>query len=282
MQWGMACVSMLVQASERVQMKLKMNIVDAFTQERFKGNSAAVIVTEDWLAPSLMQTIAMENNLSETAFLVQNQDGSYAIRWFSPITEIDFCGHATLASASVIFETHPQQQDIVFVAEAVGTMTVTKASDGRIEMDFPNRMPSVLEEVPDELVAGLSIPPIEVLQNGQAYFAVYQHEDDVHALVQTPEVLKKLAPYDVVATAKGKDYDFVSRYFWPANGGDEDPVTGSIHTGLAPFWAERLGKVELVALQASSRTGVLYCDVSPTRVRVSGFAVPYLEGTITV
>lgn len=263
-------------------MKLRINIVDAFTEERFKGNSAAVIITKEWLADDLMQSIASENNLSETAYLVRGDDDIYTIRWFSPITEIDFCGHATLASASVVFNEHPEINTLVLSALAVGNMTITKTDDGYIHMDFPNRKPSTPQRVPTELLKGLSIKPSKVLLNEQAYFAIYEHESDVLNVEQNKEYLEKLAPYDVVVTAKGNNYDFVSRYFWPANGGDEDPVTGSIHTGLAPYWSEKLDKIELIAYQASHRGGVLLCRVVEDRVFISGKTVDYLEGFITI
>lgn len=262
--------------------RLTIHVVDAFTEQQFKGNSAAVIITDHWLSEDLMQSIATENNLSETAYLVKNQDSSYAIRWFSPIKEIAFCGHATLASASVLFCEDPEVQELVFSANAVGRMTISRIENDYIQMNFPNTKPSHVELAPEALLEGLSIKPRHILLNEQAYFAVYDHEDDVRNVTQKQEQLKKLAPHDVVVTAPGSDYDFVSRYFWPANGGDEDPVTGSIHTGLAPYWAERLGKTELMALQASKRSGVLLCRVAEDRVFVSGKAVHYLEGKITV
>lgn len=262
--------------------QLRISVVDAFTEQRFKGNSAAVIITDEWLSEELMQAIATENNLSETAYLVKDGDVNYAIRWFSPITEIAFCGHATLASASVIFNAHPEQQQLVFSAKAVGKMIIARAEDGYIQMDFPNRKPSTVAQIPTELLNGLSIKPSKVLLNEQAYFAVYDNEEDVLNVKQEQEQLKKLAPHDVVVTAPASQYDFVSRYFWPANGGDEDPVTGSIHTGLAPYWSEQLDKTELLALQASKRSGVLSCRVTEDRVYISGKTVHYLEGYITI
>ena len=261
-----------------------MHVVDAFTNEQFKGNSAAIIVIDSWLDDDLMQSIAVENNLSETAFLVQNDQGVYHIRWFSPITEIDFCGHATLASAHVLFSKDNAPKSLTFFAKAVGEMTIIKNAQGRIEMDFPNRKPVAIvdKDVPEALYKGLSIAPQKVLKNEQAYFAIFEDEHAVQTVTQQPELLKKLAPLDVVVTAKGSQFDFVSRYFWPANGGDEDPVTGSIHTGLAPYWAEQLDKNILVAKQASARTGVLFCEVNETRVKISGDAVLYLVGEISV
>ncbi|WP_432472549.1 PhzF family phenazine biosynthesis protein [Amphritea sp. HPY] len=273
-------------------MKLRMNVIDAFTDSNFKGNSAAVIITEEWLADELMQSIAIENNLSETAFVKQINPQYFEIRWFSPMTEIDFCGHATLASAFVIFADNAELKTITFYAEAVGELTVSRAANGYIEMSFPNRKPELVSDIPADLLQGLSIEPVEVLQSEQAYFAVYANEADVLEVAQNKELIKKLAPYDVVvtaqsvtaksATAQSEKVDFISRYFWPASGGDEDPVTGSIHAGLAPYWAEQLDKPELTAYQASARGGVLLCRVAEDRVYVSGQAVQYLEGYITV
>lgn len=263
-------------------MKLKMDVVDVFTHERFKGNAAAVIITKEWLADELMQSIAIENNLSETAYVLQESDSHYQIRWFSPMMEVDFCGHATLAASYVIFSANPELEIIYLFAEAVGEMCIRKTSDGYIQMAFPNRKPWPVDDVPDELLTGLSILPSSVLLNNQAYFAVYEKEEDVLNVRQNRDVLKTLAPYDVVVTAKSTQYDFISRYFWPATGGDEDPVTGSIHAGLAPYWSEQLGKDELRAYQASKRSGMIHCHVSDDRVLVSGQAVHYLEGYIQV
>ena len=265
-------------------MELEINVIDAFTDSVFKGNSAAVIITDQWLSDSLMQSIAIENNLSETAFLVPYDTYAYAIRWFSPITEIDFCGHATLASAYVLFEKNSSMPSITFRAKAVGDLLVVKNATGHIQMDFPNRQPEKMTDIPAALIAGLSIPPNEVYCNNQAYIVIYNTEENVLTVTRNNETLKQLAPRDVVVTAQSSSstYDFISRYFWPANGGDEDPVTGSIHTGLAPLWSERLHKKELVAYQASARGGVLYCTVKGDRVLVSGSAVPYLKGHITV
>lgn len=274
-------------------MQLAINVVDAFTDTVFKGNPAAVIITEDWLTDELMQSIALENNLSETAFLVKDKSGdnhSYQIRWFSPLTEIDFCGHATLAAAFVLFNKNLELTKIKFSAKAVGTFIVVRLNNGKIQMDFPNNCPQKVDEIPAELRAGLSIPPVEVYVNNQAYFVIYENEADVLSVRRDNEQLKALAPRDVVVTCpstsdnrdKPNGYDFMSRYFWPANGGDEDAVTGSIHTGLAPFWANRLGKNNLIAYQASSRGGILECIVVGKRVLISGRAVQYLAGTISI
>lgn len=271
-------------------MQLEINIIDAFTDSVFKGNSAAVITTESWLSDELMQSIAMENNLSETAFLVLDKTddaGIYHIRWFSPFTEIAFCGHATLASAFVLFKKNPTFKLIKLSAKAVGVLTVVQMDSGKIQMDFPNRKPEKVTDIPDDLLAGLSITPVDVYRNAQAYFVIYNSEADVLTVERDNDALKQLAPYDVAVTCQAKsenyhNYDFISRYFWPANGGDEDPVTGSAHTGLAPLWAERLEKNELLAYQASSRGGVLDCVVTGNRVHISGHAVQYLTGFITI
>ncbi|SNY45913.1 phenazine biosynthesis protein PhzF family [Arsukibacterium tuosuense] len=266
-------------------MELDIFIVDAFTREQFKGNSAAVVPLQQWLAPGIMQNIAAENNLSETAFIRALSTNKYEIRWFSPLTEIDFCGHATLAASYVIFNQLGGQGEVEFVTREVGSLFVNQHSDGRIEMSFPNQCPQVIEQVPGALLAGLSVAPIKVLKNRQAYFAIMASEQDVKNLSYRSEQLKQLAPFDVVVSAKASsttntyEYDFISRYFWPANGGDEDPVTGSIHAGLAPYWAKQLAKDELVAYQASARGGILFCSISNDRVLVSGFAVLYLKGT---
>jgi len=217
-------------------MKLNVHYIDAFTDSLFKGNPAAVIISDTWLSDDLMQSIAVENNLSETAFSVKTGE-SYRIRWFSPLTEIEFCGHATLATAYVLFNQYSKIKSITFYAKAVGEFEVHKAHDGFIQMRFPNRMPEPVDDIPEALIDGLSIKPDEVYLNQQAYFAVY---------------------------------------------GDEDPVTGSIHTGLAPFWSERLGKHELRAYQASKRGGELQCKVDRDRVFIQGKAVRYLSGSIEI
>lgn len=263
-------------------LELNVNIIDAFTDVAFKGNSAAVIIVKEWLPVKLMQSIAMEHNLSETAFVKQVNNSHFEIRWFSPISEVDFCGHATLAASFVIFKEYEHLNSISFYAKAVGDLSVTQKNDGFIEMIFPNRAPKDVVNIPSALLNGLSITPLQVLLNDQAYIVIYPHEEDVLAVEAVNEQLIKLAPFDVVVTAKSDEYDFISRYFWPANGGDEDPVTGSIHTALAPYWAEKLNKTDLIAYQASKRGGKLLCRVDNDKVYISGQAVQYLSGKITV
>ena len=265
-------------------MELEINIIDAFTDSVFGGNQAAVIITDSWLSDQLMQSIASENNLSETAFLVKESMATYEIRWFSPMTEIAFCGHATLAAAFVLFNKYPEEDVFNFKAGAVGILSVTRDANSSLTMNFPNTCPDIVMDVPLEIQEGLSVQPVELYKNNQAYFVIYNTEKDVLTVKRENEILKRLKPYDVVVTCRSEtpEYDFISRYFWPANGGDEDPVTGSIHTGLAPFWAARLGKSELVAFQASARGGVVNCRIDKDRVYITGDAVQYLKGTITV
>lgn len=264
-------------------MRLPIDIVDAFTRERFGGNPAAVVLLDTWLPAQRMQAIAAENNLSETAFVRREADGAFAIRWFSPLTEVAFCGHATLASAHVIARRGLAPFPITVHAAAVGELFIARCADGEgFEMSFPNLRPHVPDAVPEALLAGLSIVPQQVLRNRQAWIAVYADERQVRDVVPDLQRLKTLAPLDVAVTAPGERHDFTSRYFWPANGGTEDPVTGSIHAALAPYWAARLGRNELVALQASARSGLLRCRVDGERVHVAGNTVQYLQGHIEV
>lgn len=263
-------------------MKLPIYIVDTFTKTQFKGNSAAVVPLSSWLDDKTMLSIAQENNLSETAFYVQEKDNSYTIRWFSPITEIDFCGHATLATAYILFNELKHSASIIFNTLKVGKLIMESSSDGRVLMSFPNQKPERVNNTPEYLQQGLSIPPYELYKNRQAYVVVYKSESDVKEVTYNSSLLKKLAPYDVVVTSEGSSYDFVSRYFWPANGGDEDPVTGSIHTCLAPLWAEKLNRDILTAQQLSNRTGILYCRVTDERVYIEGDAKLYLKGEIYI
>ena len=263
-------------------MKLKIYKVDAFTDTVFRGNYAAVIILDDWLEKELMQSIATENNLSETAFTKKIDTNTYEIRWFSPLCEIDFCGHATLATAYVLFNKNENFKEIIFRAKAIGALRVNKTEDEYIHMTFPNQEPHRIENTPKELLNALSIKPIEILLNRQAYFAIYNDEKDILNIEVNLDEIKKLKPYDLVISAKSNKYDFISRYFWPSNGGDEDFVTGSIHTGLAPFWSKILDKNKLIAYQASSRGGILKCELKDDKVIVSGKAVLYLEGWLYV
>ena len=263
-------------------MQLNIYVVDAFSRQLFGGNAAAVIVLEQWLEATQLQLIAAENNLSETAFIVKVGD-RFHIRWFSPVREIDFCGHATLASAFVLFKQAPNISHLDFYAAAVGNFSVSKQADGLISMSFAARTVEPLVEPPQALIDGLSIPPKAYWLTQQAYFVEYSTEQQVKDVVPDTALLANLQPLDVVVTAPASgQYDFISRYFWPDTANGEDPVTGSIHTALAPFWATRLGKAELNARQASARGGDLFCRVSADNVVVSGYATLYLQGVINL
>lgn len=263
-------------------MQLPIYFIDAFTTRLFKGNPAAVVPLQSWLADELMQAIASENNLAETAFVVPGPDHTFHIRWFSPATEIDFCGHATLAAAFVLVRYLGRTSPLRFWAQALGEFSVTELEEQRLEMDLPNMAPEPVDAIPEALIGGISISPRQVLQNRQAYFVVLDSEEELRAAEVDLARLQTLGPLDVVITAKGKNCDFVSRYFWPANGGTEDPVTGSIHTGLAPYWAQVLGKNSLIAAQVSKRGGLLYCRVAGERVFISGHCAAYLQGAINL
>ncbi|BFM10983.1 PhzF family phenazine biosynthesis protein [Simiduia litorea] len=263
-------------------MKLNIWQVDAFTNTVFSGNYAAVIILDAWLPAQAMQNIASENNVSETAFLVKTAGATYAIRWFSPLKEIDFCGHATLAAAFVLFRNNRALARLTFTAPAVGSLGLERQADDFIEMAFPNRLPTLVESPPAALLDGMSVKPVAILKNTQAYFAVLASRAEVETAVVDLVKIASLAPLDLVVTAADDEVDFVSRYFWPANGGDEDPVTGSAHAGLAPYWAQQLGRTELQARQVSTRGGELKCRVVGDKVYVAGQAVLYLQGVIYI
>lgn len=272
---------------------MKMYQVDAFTQHLFKGNPAAVIIVQDWLDNALMQSIALENNLSETAFVKVRDHENYEIRWFSPTNEVAFCGHATLASAFVLFKDFTSAKTIQFHVKNLGVFIVTQAQDGKILMNFPVRRAQRLDEYPTILDEALHKPIKAVYLNPQAYIVEYESVQDV--LDEQPDLvkLKSLgqlrtavtasdAMLDVAITATNLgSYDCVSRYFAPAVGINEDPVTGSIHTAIVPLWAEKLNKTELIAYQASSRGGELYCRMLDNeRIEISGYAVLYMQSEV--
>jgi len=259
-------------------MRIPIFQVDAFTSRIFSGNPAAVCPLEAWISDGSMQAIAAENNLSETAFFVGGA-GRYAIRWFTPVTEVDLCGHATLASAHVIFESDPKLAQIVFQSKS-GPLGVKRAGDW-LELDFPARPASRAEEWRTSVSEALGAMPAEVWAARDLY-AVYGSEERVRSLRPDMRRLADLGVFAVAATAPGGECDFVSRFFAPREGIPEDPVTGSAHCTLAPFWASRLGKSSLLARQVSSRGGELRCVVQGERVLISGQAATYLEGAIQV
>lgn len=257
-------------------MNIPVYQVDAFTSRLFGGNPAAVCPLKDWLQDRQMQSIAAENNLSETAFFVP-RGNRYHLRWFTPSVEVDLCGHATLASGFVVLNHLDPSRDSVTFETMSGELTVARKGK-LLSMDFPSRPPDSWE-APAELLEGLGKEP-EMVLAARDCMAIYESEDDVRSLKPKMECLAKLETFAVIVTAPGRRVDFVSRFFAPRQGIPEDPVTGSAHCTLVPYWAERLKKTELHALQVSSRGGELWCEYHGDRVVISGQAVLYLEGNI--
>jgi PhzF family phenazine biosynthesis protein len=255
--------------------------VDAFTQTPFAGNPAGVCPLESWLPEALMQQIAAENNLAETAFFVsQATAGQYDIRWFTPAAEIDLCGHATLASAHVLWQHLGFSGELITFHSQSGPLPVRREAAGRLTLDFPSRPPQVLDIHPTGLADGLRATPLHVLA-ARDLVAVFNSEAEVKALKPDFARLLGLDYLGVIATAPGSNgVDFVSRFFAPRVGINEDPVTGSAHSTLIPFWAAKLGKNELVARQISPRGGDLWCALRGDRVDIGGYAVTYSTGEI--
>jgi PhzF family phenazine biosynthesis protein len=248
--------------------------VDAFTSNLFGGNPAAVCPLDKWLPEKTMQKLAFENNLSETAFFV-NEGSHYHIRWFTPELEIDLCGHATLASAYVIFNHLNHPTDTIHFNCKIGKLEVTRKDD-LIELNFPSRMPQPAE-APEALIKGLSIVPYKVFKS-RDYFLVYENESEIEAIIPDYNYLNQLDALGVIVTARGKSVDFVSRFFVPNSVIGEDPVTGSSHCNLIPYWAHELNKSTLVARQLSARQGELFCADMGERVIIAGRGVLYLKG----
>jgi len=257
-----------------VSRRLPLWQVDAFTGTLFAGNPAAVCLLDAWLPDATLQAIAAENNLSETAFAVP-RDGDFALRWFTPAQEVDLCGHATLAAAHVLLG---ERAAVTFHTRS-GALGVERRG-GLLAMDFP-ALPAAAVRAPDALEHGLGRRPREVLR-AVDYLVVYDTAAEIEALVPDQERLARLDGRGVIVTAPGTDADFVSRFFAPKAGIPEDPVTGSAHSTLAPYWAARLGKTRLRARQISRRGGELECVLRGDRVEIAGRAVTYLEGTILV
>lgn len=264
-----------------------IHIVDAFVGEGLSGNPAAVCPSGDWMADDVMQDIAREMALSDTAFYAPQGDGSYLLRWFTPATEVDLCGHATLASAAVHFAyLDPAASAVRFDSLKAGQLTVTRNGD-LLELDFPAR-PAAPVGV-DGVAEALGAPPVEtLLLPGTACLAVFRHEDEVRALEPDMNRVATLsADLDidagaelVIATAPGDSVDFVSRVFAPRAGIPEDPVTGAAHTTLVPYWSKRLGKTSLHAIQASARGGELFCTDRGDRVAIAGRAAIRSRGRL--
>lgn len=262
-------------------MKQKIFQIDAFTKSVFGGNPAAVCIMDAWLSDETMQNIAAENNLAETAFAVKKED-SYELRWFTPELEVDLCGHATLATAFVIFTYYNTTKNTLrFISPRSGELLVEKNSDGSLTLDFPV---DTITAVPhNELInKALGKEPLETYKGKTDYLLIFASQDDIDALKPNFHLLNELECRGVIVSAKGDKVDFVSRFFAPQCGIPEDPVTGSAHTTLIPYWSKKLGKTELYAEQRSQRRGHLTCEYLGSRVKIAGHAVCYLIGTIEV
>lgn len=265
-------------------MEISIYQVDAFTAETFGGNPAAVCPLESWLDERLMQSIAAENNLSETAFAVKSEKGGFDLRWFTPTSEVDLCGHATLATAFVLFVELGNTGDPepgMFVFNTKSGQLIVSRMGNYLRMDFPAR-PGKLVAGPSILGEALGAEPQEVYDAGRDYLAVFDHEGDVQRIQPDMKALMSLGKKSVIVTAPGLDSDFVSRFFAPAMGIPEDPVTGSSHCTLVPYWAKRLGKERLFSRQISSRGGELVCEHFGDRVAMSGRCALYMRGKIVV
>ena len=257
-------------------MRIPFFRVNAFTTDRFGGNPAAVCLLEEWLPDSLMQRVAAENNLSETAFLVP-RNGYYDLRWMTPATEVDLCGHATLASAFVLFFEQGLAEDKIVFKTLSGLLSAVR-HNGILELDFPSR-PADKCDVPPLLVKALGHEPVEV-RKARDYLLIFDSVAEVARLEPDMDMLGRLDSLGVIVTAAGQDLDFVSRFFAPRVGVPEDPVTGSAHSSLIPYWSERLGKRELLARQISKRGGDLYCRHLGDRVGIGGHCVIYCRGEL--
>jgi PhzF family phenazine biosynthesis protein len=261
-------------------MELKMYQVDAFTDKLFSGNPAAVVILESPLKDDVMQSIAAENNLSETAF-VSIHESPVSIRWFTPSIEVDLCGHATLASARILFDYYPSLagDEINFDSKS-GTLKVTKFNE-RLCLNFPADQP-VVTELDPLFIEILTIKPLRLLRGKDDYLAIFDNQIQIEDIQPKFSFLKKINARGLVVSAPGNEVDFVSRCFYPEAGIEEDPVTGSAHTMLTPYWAKQFDKEDLEAHQLSKRGGKLNCRLASDRVFISGDSIIYFEGTISI
>ena len=257
-------------------MNLSFYQVDAFTDQAFGGNPAAVIILKEEISDELMQKIAAENNLSETAFLLHYEDNRYRLRWFTPLFEIDLCGHATLASAHTLFN-HFAVSGVLSFETRSGTLKAEMVSEG-IQLDFPSRPPERLTGEYEDL---FNISATEAW-GSRDLMLLFETEDDILALSPNLDKIKDLEYLGVIATAPGTESDFVSRFFAPKAGVDEDPVTGSAHSTLVPYWSDRLKKDTLSAIQLSQRKGFIYCALEGNRVLLRGSCVTVIEGKMLI
>jgi predicted PhzF superfamily epimerase YddE/YHI9 len=266
-------------------MKFPLYWVDAFADKPFHGNPAAVVPLTAWPEAALMQKIAFENGLAETAFFVRTGPDRFHLRWFTPELEMDLCGHATLASAFVAFNHLGQAGSRIVFDSQSGPLTVDRRADGRLELNFPSRPPAALADaqLPPTLLPGLRGPRPQWIGKARDYFCVYPTAADVLALKPDFTLLNQIDVIGIIVTAPGDaSVDFISRFFAPNCGILEDPVTGSSHCTLIPYWAQRLGRNVLSAQQLSARGGDLLCELAGDRVRIAGQAVLYLRGEIAV
>jgi len=261
-------------------MKIKIYQLDSFTDKIFSGNPAAVCPLDEWLPDELMQKIAMENNLAETAFFVKH-DGQFDIRWFTPSVEVDLCGHETLASAAVLYDYEKYEGEMItFFSSRSGKLTVSRSGD-LLTLDFPSDKFERVDLSP-QLIACFNSQPVEAYKGKTDFMLVFNNEEEVRKLVPDLPAISKIKARGIIVTAPGAEVDFVSRFFAPQSGVDEDPATGSAHTTLTPYWAQKTGKSELLAIQLSARKGFLKCAYHGDRVKISGQVKTYLQGEITV
>jgi len=258
-------------------MKLPIYIADAFTDKLFGGNPAAICPLHEWLPDATMQRLAAENNLSETAFIIE-EDDHFRIRWFTPATEVKLCGHATLASAHIFYTELGHSKPEIWFESLNGMLTVARKNENTYTLDFPANPPELAADIPEGLFEGLRIEKALVYNTTFDYMVVVASQQIIESLKPDFAQLAKVKARGVIVTAKGKDTDFVSRCFYPQSGINEDPVTGSAHTIMVPYWAKELGKAAFTAVQLSKRKGFLDCELKGNRVLMSGNAVTYLKG----
>lgn len=259
-------------------LKVKIYQIDTFTDRIFSGNPAAVCPLDKWLPDDLLQQIAMENNLAETAFYVKQGD-QYEIRWFTPTVEVDLCGHATLASAYVLCHLEGlTASEVRFYSPRSGDLPVKKRAD-LYTLNFPADDPEPVELF-SELTSGFNRKPVEAFKGKTDYLLVFKDEQEIRDLSPKLDVIANLQARGVIVTAQGKEVDFVSRFFAPQSGINEDPVTGSAHTTLTPYWFKKIGKQDLTARQLSNRQGYLKCNYLNERVEISGQARLFMQGTL--
>jgi PhzF family phenazine biosynthesis protein len=262
-------------------MKQKIYQIDAFTDTIFGGNPAAVCILPNWLPDTLMQHIAAENNLAETAFAVPNGD-AYELRWFTPELEVDLCGHATLATAFTLFKYYEHPENTIrFISPRSGELHVVKNTDESMTMDFPTDEITAIETI-TAINEAIGLNPIKTFKGNTDYMLIYETQVQIEGIRPNFHLLDKLDCRGIIVTAQGSEVDFVSRFFSPKCGIPEDPVTGSAHTTLVPYWAKELTKTTLIAEQLSERGGHLSCEFLGERVKISGKAVCYLVGEINI